>query len=327
MSRVVFFYFGGTNPLVLRLAALIAFDILQLPRSGNFVAGLNGRTVNSLQGDPFPALIDPNLFEVYNVEYPALGFPMKLSILAGINKLVALINRLPAGQKFMIGGTSQGAAVAGSVMRMILQTGEQSHKAADFLGGVCFGSPIRQTNYRGEVGGSWSGCWDEPTFNTGGHGCFPASGPIPRLSNCDPTRWIEFAEIDDVITSTGDSPKGQAWVSALNGFLNLTDIGAVLNAIGPSFWAVQSAIETFGKSLDYVDATGVRFSSVGNGHLAYSNRPPPGDPDNGLTSVQIALKWLNSKALQYATSPILMQSSPSGTSSTTAGWTTSLTAP
>ena len=52
---------------------------------------------------------------------------------------------------------------------------------------------------------------------------------------------------------------------------------------------------------------------------------PEGDPDNGLTSYQIALKFLTAKANEYAVAPILLPSEPSSISG--AGWSTALIPP
>ena len=74
------------------------------------------------------------------------------------------------------------------------------------------------------------------------------------------------------------------------------------------------------------DAAGTVFSWLGgNGHTTYPFVPPFGDPDNGLTAYQIALKFLTAKANEYATAPILLPSTP--TSTTSAGWSTTLVPP
>ena len=329
MSRVVFFYFNGTDPLLGKIGAAIgqgfgqpSLGLLTVPGITNTTTWLNGSPSN----DPFTSLLDPNVFEAFHVSYPALAIPFALSATAGITKLIALINRLPAGQKYMLGGYSPGAVIAGTVYSKI-KGGEGGTKAAnDFLGGVCFGSPIRQTNYRGEVGGTWSGAWDVPGSTTGGGGQFSPTGTFPRLTGCDGTKWIELADYDDIFTCTGNSTRGQNWTTASNIFNDITNALLVLPQLGAIISDVNAAFTLGSVALPYTDAAGRSFNFGGNGHAAYPWRPPPGNPDGNLTSYQIAIKWLTSKALQYATAPILMQSSPTGGSSTTAGWTTSLTA-
>lgn len=330
MSRVVFFYFNGTDPLLGIIGSAIGQAFGQQSIGLLTVPGLNGTTTTWLDGsprnDPFTSLLDPNIFESYHVTYPALAIPFALSANAGITKLTALINRLPNGQKYMIGGYSQGAVIAGTVYSRI-KSGALGTKAAnDFLGGVCFGSPIRQTNYRGEVGGSWSGAWDVPGSTTGGGGQFSPTGTFPRLTSCDPTNWLELADYNDVFTCTGASTRGQNWTSASNVFNDITNILGLLPQIGSVLADVNAAFTLGGVALSYTDAAGRAFSIGGNGHAAYPWRPPPGDPDNGLTSYQIAIKWLTQKAVESGAGPILMPSNPTGTSSTTVGWTTTLTA-
>ena len=74
------------------------------------------------------------------------------------------------------------------------------------------------------------------------------------------------------------------------------------------------------------DGAGTAFDWLGgNGHTAYPFMPPEGDPDNGLTSYQIALKFLTAKANEYAVAPILLPSEPSSISG--AGWSTALIPP
>jgi hypothetical protein len=331
MSRVVFFYFHGTDPLIGQWLAAIGQAQGQQSLGTLTVPGIS-RTTTWLDGsprnDPFCSLLDPNIFEAYSVAYPALFIPFAPSVNTGITKLIALINALPDGQKYMIGGYSQGAVIAGTVYSRI-KSGQLGTKAANnFLGGLCFGSPIRQQDYRGEVGGNWSGCWDIPNSGTGGHGQFATNGTFPRLTNCDPTRWIEFADYGDIFACTSDTQRGRNWTAAsnvLNDITNLLTLPASLASVLADVGAAMGP--EYGQKVNtYTDATGRVFDFPGNGHTAYPWRPPPGDPDNGLTSYQIAVKWLTGKALQYATAPIVMPTSPTGDSSTTAGWTTQLTA-
>lgn len=329
MSRVAFFYLNGTDPLIARLASFVGQFISQ-PQLGVLkVPGYNGITTTWINGapsnDPFCNLLDPQVFQATKLLYPALGIPMSVSLNIGITSMVTAINNLPRGQKFMIGGYSQGAVAAGMVQNMLRPGGQLSSRSSDWLGGICFGSPVRQQDYRGEVGGTWSGTWDNPG-SSGGHGSFPTTGPFPRLNNCDPTKWIEFVDEGDIFAANGDSPTGLAWTNGCAAFVNLLNIPAVLNAIGSSWNGIQAAFAKGAEALTYTDAAGRVFSIGGSGHAAYPWRPPPGNPDNGLTSFQIAVKWLLSKAAASAVSPILLPSLP-GFSPTNAGWSTVLTPP
>lgn len=329
-NKIAFFYLHGTDPLFVQVAAIIG-QVFQQVRNGLLtVPGLNGITTTWLDGaprnDPFVNLLDPNVFEPrVKVNYPALGIPMSASINVGVNNVVNAINSLPKGQKFCLGGYSQGAAAMSSVYNL-LRTPASSLAArnSDFLGAVMFGNPRRQVDYRGSVGGTWSGAWDQIGSTTGGHGSFPATGAFARLTSCEPTRWIEFTEENDIFSSTGDSPAGVNWVEGNAAFLDLLNINAVLAALDGA-QDIATAMNVGGLTLNFTDALGRLFGIGGNGHAAYPWRPPPGDPDGGLTSFQIAVKFLNSKAAGYATAPLVLPQNPTSTS--TAGWTTSLIPP
>lgn len=340
MSKVAFLYTIGTSYLTAQMAK--AADLVPtLPGSGNaaLVAGLNG--VTALWGggppaDPFPSLLDPNIFDARKVFYPAAGLGMSESIDAGIANVVAEINKLPAGQKFCLGGYSQGAAVMSGVYTE-LRTGSLTSRDADMIGATMFGNPRRQLNYRGSVGGTWSGAWNVPGSSTGGHGSFPASGTThPRLSGCESARWIEFAAPDDIFTSvsttTGTGPQqtlGTNWVAGNDIFLGSVDLAEwaayLLTGVGIAI-SSATAISLGNVAQSMTDAAGTVFDWLGgNGHTTYPFLVPEGDPDNGLTSYQIALKFLTAKANEYAVAPILLPSAPS--SLTGAGWSTALVPP
>lgn len=330
MSKVAFFYLNGTDGLMLRLFQQVLGTLTNTPPLGLLtVAGINGVTTTWQDGaarnDPFCNLLDPNIFEAKKLGYPALNVPMGLSINLGMSRMAAAITALPKGQKFAIGGYSQGAACAAGIELMLRPGGALASKASDYLGGVCFGSPRRQTNYRGEVGGTWSGAWDVENSTTGGHGAFPATGNFARLTNCDPTKWIEFTDYGDVFSSTGDSQLGLNWSESTGAFLNLLDIPAVLNALVNLLDDAVEAMTFAGFVNTFTDAVGKTFPVGGHGHTAYPWRPPPGDPDNGLTAYQIGIKWLTSRATASAVAPILLPQSP--ISASTAGWTTTLIPP
>lgn len=334
-NKVAFFYLNGTDALINQVAFVIG-QLFNQPRLGLVtVPGLNGITTTWQDGaprnDPFVNLLDPNIFEAKKIGYPALGFPFKLSMDIGVFNLQAAITSLPKGQKFMIGGYSQGAACASEIMLRLRPGGSlYSSRGGDFLGGVCFGSPRRQVNYRGEVGGTWSGAWDVPGSTTGGHGSFPTTGPYARLTDCDPTKWIEFTDIDDIITSTGDSQNGLGWVEGNQALIN-NDLVFLLQNIfdngqpSAAKTGTNAAFATAEAAFSYLDALGRSFTFPGAGHAAYPWRPPPGNPENGLTSFQIGVRWLTSKANAYSVGADVLPPTPSSVS--TAGWTTSLIPP
>ena len=339
MTKVVFLYTVGTTYLTAQMAK--AADLVPtVPGSGNqaLVAGLNGATAvwgGGPPADPFPSLLDPNIFDAKKVFYPAAGLGMGASIDAGIQNVVNEINNLPAGQKFCLGGYSQGAAVMSGVYNE-LRSGSLTSRNADMIGATMFGNPRRQVNYRGSVGGSWSGGFNVAGSTTGGHGSFPATGPYARLSSCEAARWIEFAAPADifssVVTSGGnliEQNLGNDWVAGNNVFLgsaSLAQWAQYLLAGGAIAISSAIAIAIGNIAQTMTDAAGTVFSWLGgNGHTTYPFVPPVGNPDGALTAYQIALKFLTAKANEYATAPILLPTQP--TSTTSAGWSTTLVPP
>lgn len=338
-TKVAFLYTIGTTYLTAQMAK--AADLVPtVPGSGNaaLVAGLNGATAlwgGGPPADPFPSLLDPNLFDAKKVFYPASGLGMGASIDAGIQNVINEINNLPTGQKFCLGGYSQGAAVMSGVYNE-LRSGSLTSRNADMIGAVMFGNPRRQLNYRGSVGGTWSGAFNVPGSTTGGHGSFPATGPYARLSGCEAARWIEFAAPADIFaavsTTTGnllEQNLGNDWVAGNNVFLgsaSLQQWATYLLAGGAIAISSAIAISIGNVAQTMTDAAGTVFSWLGgNGHTTYPFVAPAGNPDGNLTAYQIALKFLTAKANEYATAPILLPPTP--TSTTGAGWSTTLVTP
>ena len=341
LTKVAFLYTIGTTYLTAQMAK--AADLVPaVPGSGNqaVVAGLNGVTAvwgGGPPADPFPSLLDPNIFDAKKVFYPASGLGMGASIDAGIQNVINEINNLPAGQKFCLGGYSQGAAVMSGVYNE-LRSGSLTSRNADMIGATMMGNPRRQLNYRGDpaVGGTWSGGFNVAGSSTGGHGSFPATGPYARLSGCEEARWIEFAApldiFSSVITSGGnliEQNLGNDWVAGNNVFLgsaNLLEWAGYLLAGGAIALNSAYVISIGNVAQSMTDAAGTVFNWLGgNGHTTYPFVPPVGNPQGAFTAYQCALKFLTDKALQYATAPILLPSQP--TSTTGAGWSTTLVPP
>lgn len=267
---------------------------------GNLVAGLGGKNYSwdgEVFNDPFPFMLNPDVWEPIRVVYPAANATflsggtlvggMGASIDAGISKVIARINALPLGTPFALGGYSQGAAVMSGVYNE-LRSGSLTSRFPSFIGGTMFGNPRRQVNHRGEVGGTWSGAWDDPGSNSGGHGSFPATGPWARLSGCDGTKWIEFTAPDDIISSTGDTPTGTRWTQGNDALLGLFQseytgtvlFEGVLGALFPGFvspivTAINQAFTLAGRLNFFEDVTGNIGSFPGAGHVIYPVLPPP----------------------------------------------------
>lgn len=296
------------------------------PTQVGTVLGLNGRSalwdLKSPSGDPFPSLLDPNVWLTKTIDYPAAfvggpgmlgtGFSMGAGISMGVESVIAAIKALPDGMPFAIGGYSQGAAVMSGVLLSGLQSGASGPLAAyrdRFLGGVCFGNPRRQRDFLGDYG-VWSGCWDDPGSHANGGGGFPPTGPWRRLTNCDPAKWLEFTAPDDIFSSVGTTPLGNGFTAALDVFLDLTRssiVEYILNGTvtGIVLDAVQCAMgdpakiapwglpaipvelrgpgSVGGRVGCYVDGVGMPFTFPGGGHVTYPVLPPA-DIDGTWTS-------------------------------------------
>ena len=287
------------------------------------VLGLDGRSA-SFDGyhppnDPFPVLLDPDVFDAERISYPAAFLPMGNSMAYGIQQVIDGINAMPVGQPFALGGYSQGAAVMSTVYNEI-RYGSLTSRASTFLGGVMFGNPRRQQDYRGGVGGTWSGLWYDDNATTGGRGSFPATGNYARLANCDGDEWIEFAYPGDVFTCNGSSTLGDNWMAGNDALTDLdaSEIIAYLANIGPISEAVGQA---FAKGDEVTpgmtDGAGQDVYVTGSGHTAYPFMPPIGVATTD-TCYQVALQWLHDKAAAWATAPVL---------SPKAGWSTTLLPP
>lgn len=303
------------------------------------VAGLDGRTVSwtgDPASDPFTALMNPEIWNSIQVAYPAAVLGMGASIDSGVSRVIAAINNLPTGTPFALGGYSQGAAVMSTVLNEIM-SGSLTSRAPDFLGGTMFGNPRRKVDWRGPVGGTWSGIIDSPGSTTGGHGSFPTTGNYARLTYC-PDTWVEFTHPTDIFSSIGDNTNGLNWTEANKMFLQLSksqyagklissviipflqDRGYAENVANDIGDAIVSICAIGGYMNDFTDAFGEPFSIGGGGHTTYPAEPPYGDPDNGLTGFQIALKYLDSLADEYVRSPSVLPP-------TSAGWANKLYPP
>lgn len=274
--------------------------------------------------DPFPRMLNPDKFDSKVVPYPHAGIGSALSMDRGVENVIAEINKLPVGQPFCLGGYSQGAAVMSRVYKEI-RYGSLTSRAPWFLGATTFGNPMREVNHRGAVGGTWSGSLLAPGSTGGGHGAFPHPNDDPvfgRLVNTE-SKWVDFAHHTEMVTSLGDSPDE----------LNFVDISKITRSYSPlellTVWPLQAAhliastaviLEATRVNNEFTDAYGREVSFPGAGHTAYPIFPPPGNPDNGLTHYQIALKYLDGLADEWARAPISVPS-------TSAGWSTSLRLP
>lgn len=352
-DKPVFYYATGTafTPNYFLNNGGIGVEYFPIGADGALtqIAGLNGKTapfVGGITNDPFPVLMNTDLWESVKVPYLASAFPMDQSISGGVEWIVnEVTTKLKKGAPWGVGGTSQGAAVASHIYNEV-RSGRLTGWANGFLTGCCFGNPMRQVNFTNPWS-SYSGAFDVPGSTTGGHGSFPASY---RLTNCNQSNWIEFTNPSEVITGVGDSPVGSWWQAANGLFLFQTLItpgspGSILfNFVtfllgAGATWAssegatfLPNFLDTLSKQTDpanpnYVgpgsvtDAVGNTFQLPGGGHVIYATNPPYGYSGTE-TAYQLAFKHLDSLALQWATSPSVLSAT-----SSTAGWSTTLIPP
>lgn len=284
--------------------------------------GLPYATAGVGYDDPFPSMVDTTKFDVTTVVYPARALGIGNSIDAGVDLVLAEIEKLTSGTPFVLGGYSQGAGVMSSIL-LEIQSGSLTSRADDFLGGVMFGNPRRQEDFRGPVGGTWSGTWYDEGSTTGGHGAFPTTGDYARLST-SPDNWVEFAAAGDMFTSIGDSALELEWTDGNEVFLSNGPIELLgywtPGNYGSLISSAQTIMADLGFKTPFTDVTGKEVDIPGGGHTWYPMFPPPGDPDGGLTAYQIALKYISGLADEWATSYI-------GVPAQQPGWSTTLIPP
>lgn len=369
--RPCFFYAAGTAYYVKIMdpifGELLSFDIANAWRIGGVpigpppdaktgtILGVNGRNASwTLEpaGDPFPTMLDPDLWEKrVIIPYPAAFAGIGQSINYGRDRIIEQVLKLKPGQGWALGGYSQGAAVCASVWMSGVKPGTSGpleSRAADFLGYVGFGSPRRQINHRGAAGefGTWSGSWYDQDVHTGCGGSFPDDGPWARLSGC-PDEWVEFTAPKDVFSSHGSSTVEQNWTAAqdiLLGSIRPDEFLTLITAGG-----LKPVLDTVGEILGgggygatemnyFIDGAGVKFPFPGGGHVTYPVLPPP-DVDGviptvtetvdgityrgpaGKTCYQLAIEFMDNLARPFQVAPIVLPPSAAG------GWSTTLVPP
>lgn len=335
MARAKFIYAHGTAwavhwpEIVSKLYSALTPTMTAPPPGTQYqVAGLGGASFPwdlTPPVDPFPDMLDQAAFEPVRVPYWGVMVPMGLSIQSGIDWTVNYIASLPSGTPFALGGYSQGAAVMTGVLKE-LQTGVLSARFNDMLAGVMFGNPRRMQNWRGPIGGTWNGAWDIPDSTWGSHGSFPTTGSWARMTSNPPDNWVEFAHPDDIFSSTGDSDKGLRWTAGNDTILDLGQAN-LLSYLTQAIPIAETALEAFGLGNavnNFVDAAGTPFEFSGAGHTSYPFMPPVGAdgvyPASGDTCYQVALRYLNGLAGEWAATPILPPEVPSVFSA----WSTTL---
>jgi hypothetical protein len=290
MALPTLYYANGTNYLL--SWAEVSYGIIAPPGETRNVKGVNGEFYawdGNTDNDPFPRLLDPNLWSYRRVEYPATILNMAGSIKAGADWTIARIKETPG--PFALGGYSQGAAVAGAVYDACRQ-GELADRRSDLRGVVTFGSPVREAGHTYEGSSGYSGAFDIFGSTRGSHGVFPN-----RLKNTEPFVY-DFVMPDEVITGVSDSPMGKLWTAAA-GFLLSNNLALA----AASFIPVASMVNAAAGAISVTDPlTGATFNPGGGGHVRYPFFPPPNSdgiiPASGDTCYQIGARFLNSVGAQ-----------------------------
>lgn len=139
------------------------------------VFGIVGAEVdNPLIGTTLPPLIDTTYATLQQISYPAVDFPMAVSMATGLATLKSDVTAL-AGGKFMLIGYSQGAGVC-SQMLQAMQSGDMTSVYGDCVGAVMFGDICR------EAGSIATGLTDP-----GGHGIWTG-----HLNTSTPAWWQDY---------------------------------------------------------------------------------------------------------------------------------------
>lgn len=377
--KPAFFYAAGTAYFVHMMApvleglSLLSLDLDQqlriggilvgdpLPAKTGTVLGVNGRNASwtlAPAGDPFPSMLDPELWDRREIiAYPASFLHIGASIDYGCARMIEKVQSLKPGQHWACGGYSQGAAVCSALWNNYgLKPGTSGPLAAyrdRWLGFVGFGNPARQIDHRGAAGefGTWSGSWYDPDVHTGCGGAFPATGPHRRLTGC-PDEWVDFAAPLDIFTAHGSSTVETNWTNGIDFALGSLDPGELINLIVTNSLGgvVETAMRLFGFNGGdgygatgdnyFVDGAGMKFPFPGGGHTTYPMLPPPdtdgviptipvlGDdgittyhaPD-GPTCYQLAIEFMDGLAKPFQVAPIVLPPSAAG------GWSTTLVPP
>lgn len=286
MAKPLFLYATGTA-----FFTQIAGQNIGAIGGGVSTASYNGKSfwTQYVTQDPFPWILDEQIWDARKVKYPASAWPMSASIDQGVALTIAHINTVPQGTPFALGGYSQGAAVMSKVYREI-RSGSITSRQTDFMGGIMFGNPMRQQDFTAP-GVTWSGCWDVPGSTTGGSGCFP-----DRLSNCEYGKWREYVNVNEVITATGTSTLGAGWRAAV-GFLTgqQTPWQTITNLM----------------SNNWIDGLQAAAAIGASGHVAYPVSPPLSTAGQifGIgtpTAYDMALDFLDDVVREKSTVPVIL---------------------
>jgi hypothetical protein len=241
------------------------------------------------------------------------------SIKVGVNELVAHIRTTPG--TFAIVGTSQGAAVASNVLKMMLPGGDLYYRYQDCIGAVMFGNPMRKSGATFPGGTSPTGAGIYSPAST-------ATNPmLSGLANTElPSWWWEMATPNDLFA---DVPAAHlelisSVARALGVYKAVSDpldlAGNILNAFTNNLAALElisllltSAIQKLFNPADESDIeivadwiqdhVGETPTYYPDPHVLYSATKPPTLPtglagvDSTSTYTDIALAYINARGI------------------------------
>lgn len=278
-------------------------------------------------GDPFPNMLDTDLWNAVTVPYPASTLFIGPSIRWGVDWVVNdILTNLPPGTPVALGGYSQGAAAASCIYNEF-RSGRLKDRRSDLRAVIAFGNPMREIGHTFPDSGGYSGAGDIPQDTTTGHGTFhPAAWNVPiidwfvaQFSRLQDTEGLlyDFTMPGEVISGIGDSPDGttvQTFVKQtlrvnplfslllLDQCLSFRSFGLPFGNTNPimgrlAFAPPGTLIDEETQQVIVTDAqTGETQPRSGGGHICYPFYPPAGPdgivPATGDTSYQIAAKYL-----------------------------------
>lgn len=296
---------------------LTAPDVTQ----ATHVKGLDGETFywdGFLDNDPFPLLLDEDLWEYKRVPYPATALFVGPSIEFGVDWIIEDILSKPVGTPFACGGYSQGGAVMGRLYQEC-RVGRLKDRRADLRAVITFGSPMREQGHTWVGSSGFSGAVDIPGDTRSGAGIFPSYSDIDwaspfisrfvRLQNTEDLVW-DFVMPFEVVTSFGFTQDAAAVrqltrdglrllpIYVVASFQQGTNVVASYNGLPAGVpKGVDPARPELGVNYMVTDpVTGNVTYWPGGGHIMYPFSPPPNAdgsiPSSGDTCYQIAAKYL-----------------------------------
>ena len=329
MTLPIFYYAQGTSWLFNELGITVSQALNDpyvevfghvvsqgAPTLPSHVKGLDGQIFpwdGQIPNDPFPLMLDTNLWQYKRVQYPASAIFIGPSIEIGVEWVVADILSNPVGTPWAIGGYSQGAALASRIYQEA-RVGRLKDRRADMKAIVGFGNPMREAGHTYPGSSGYSGACDMPDSTTGGGGTFPSLDMMgmfdifvnrfARLIDTEDLFW-NFTMPNEVIGGVGNSSDGldmqRFTMESLRvlPIASLLTIGHVMGDLWTKYGCAPAGVPQTSKVVKVVDPyNGAELLMSGGGHIMYPYFPPPDAngvvpaQNSGYTCYQIALQHL-----------------------------------